>query len=69
MGLKCWIKVDNSSSVCADNKKKDILVLGEYPTDRLDDATITAEVKYSSDVTRSKMKKKSALQSICVLIE
>ena len=30
----------------ADNRKKDILVLGEDPTDRLDDTTITAETKY-----------------------
>ena len=48
----CWDKnviifgVDNSSSEHVDNKEKDILVLGEGPTQELDDTTITAEVKY-----------------------
>ena len=32
-----------SSSVHVDNKKKDILILGEGPTQRLDDTTMTAE--------------------------
>ena len=35
-----------SSSVHVDNKNKDILGLGEVPTHRLDDTTITAEAKY-----------------------
>ena len=35
--------VDMSSSVHIDNKKKDILILGESPTQGLDDATLTAE--------------------------
>ena len=34
--------VDMSSFVHADNKKKDILILGEGPTQRLDDTTLTA---------------------------
>ena len=42
----------------ADNRKKDILVLGEDPTDRLDDTTITAETKYSLNIANSKKKKK-----------
>ena len=42
-----------------DNRKKDILVLGEDPTDRLDDTTITAETKYSLDIANSKKKKNS----------
>ena len=32
-------------------KKKDILILGKSPTDGLDDATITAETKYSINFT------------------
>ena len=33
---------DNSSSMHADNRKNDILILGEVPTYELDDAKITA---------------------------
>ena len=36
-----------NSSVHADNKEKDILILGEGPTQRLDGTTMTAEKKYS----------------------
>ena len=39
--------VDMSSSVHAENKKKDILILGEGPTQGLDDTTLTAEKKNS----------------------
>ena len=39
-----------------DNKKKDILVLGEGPTQKLDDTTITAEAKYSINFSRSQRK-------------
>ena len=39
--------VDMSSSVHIDNKNKDILILGEGPTQILDDTTLTAEAKYS----------------------
>ena len=35
-----------SSSVCIDNKNKDILILGEGPTQGLDDTTLVAEAKY-----------------------
>ena len=45
--------VDISSSVHADNKKKDILVLVEGPTQGLYGITITAETKYSINCTRS----------------
>ena len=38
--------VNNSSSVHVNNKKKNILVLGEAPAQRLDATTITAEAKY-----------------------
>ena len=37
---------DMSSSVHVDNKEKDILTLGEEPTQGLDDTTFTAEAKY-----------------------
>ena len=36
-----------SSSVHVNNKEKDILILGEGPTQGLDDTTLTAEKKYS----------------------
>ena len=35
-------EVDVSSSVHVDNKAKDILLLGEGPTQGLDDTTLTA---------------------------
>ena len=38
---------DMSSSVQADNKDKEILILGEGLTQRLNDTTLTAEAKYS----------------------
>ena len=39
--------VDNSLSVHTSNRKNDILVLGESPTQGLDDTEITAEAIYS----------------------
>ena len=41
-----------SSSVYVDNKNKDILILGEGPTQGLDDTTLTAEAKYPTDFTQ-----------------
>ena len=45
-----------SFSIHVDNKKKDILILGEGPTQGLDDTALTAERKYSINfaVTRKK---------------
>ena len=48
--------VDNSSSVHIDIKKKDILILGEVSTQRLDDTTITAEATYSINLSRLQRK-------------
>ena len=48
--------VNNSSSVHIDNEKKDILVLGEIPTQRLDDNTIRVEAKYSINSSKSQRK-------------
>ena len=42
-----------SSSVYVDNKGKDILILGEGPTQGLDDTTMTAETKYPINFTQS----------------
>ena len=41
-----------SSSVHIDNKGKYILILGEGPTKRLDDTTLTEEAKYHIDFTQ-----------------
>ena len=49
-------EADMSSSVHVDNKKKDILILGEGPTQRLDDTTLTAEERYSINFTKSRKK-------------
>ena len=38
-------RADMSSFVHIDNKNKDILILGEGPTQGLDDTTLTAEAK------------------------
>ena len=44
-----------------DNKGKDILILGEGPTQRLDDTTLTAKAIY-----RIKFLKKILLKMICI---
>ena len=55
-------------------KKKDVLVLGECPTDGLDDATITTKAKYSIYFTKSKNKIclswcNNGSNSFCMLME
>ena len=45
-----------SSSVHIDNKKKDILILGERPTQGLNDTTLKAEAKFSINFSRSNRK-------------
>ena len=40
------------SSVRIDNKGKDILILGEGSTQRLNDITLTVEAKYPSNFTQ-----------------
>ena len=42
-----------SSSVSVDNNEKDILILGEGPTQRSDDTTLTADAKYPINFTQS----------------
>ena len=56
----------------ADNRKKDILIPGKSPMDRLDDTTITAEIEYSIisvnknfDLTYMTIK----IKVICLLME
>ena len=46
--------VDMSSSVHVDSTKTDVLILGEYSTQGLDDTTLTAETKYSINFTGSR---------------
>ena len=48
--------VPNSSSAHIDNKKKDVLILGKGPTQRLDDAMLTTEAQNSIDFSRSNRK-------------
>ena len=43
--------VDMSSSAHTDHKKKDILIIGEGPTQGLDGTTLTAEKNYSINFT------------------
>ena len=45
--------VDMSSSVHVDNKKKDILILGEGPMQGSDGTALTTEIKYSINFTVS----------------
>ena len=55
-----WVKntiilgVGNSSPVHINTKKKDVLVLGEGPTQGIDYTAITAEAKYSINFSRSR---------------
>ena len=51
--LSLFLDLINSSSIHVDNKKKDILVLGEGSTQRIDDSTIKSEVKYPIRFTES----------------
>ena len=50
--MEAWEKyvvifeADMRPSVYIDNKNKDILILDEGPTQRLDDTTLAAEAKY-----------------------
>ena len=47
-------EVDMSSSVHVDNKKEDISILGEGPTQGLNGTTLTAEKRYSVNFTLTK---------------
>ena len=52
-GKKChYLGADMSSSAHVDNKGKDILILGEVPTQELDDTTLTAKAKYPINFTQ-----------------
>ena len=53
-GKNVIFNVDNSSSKYKDNRKKDILVLSERPTDGLDNAAITAKAIYSLNIIKSR---------------
>ena len=46
--------VDNSSFAHAYGREKDILVFDDGRSDGLDDTTITADVKYSINITKSR---------------
>ena len=50
-----------SSCVHIDNKNKDILILGEGPTQGLDDTTRTAEAKYPINFTQPQPNKRFVL--------
>ena len=41
-----------NSSLHIDNKERDTLILGEGPTQELDDTTLTAEAKYAINFTQ-----------------
>ena len=46
------VGADMKSSVHVDNKNKNILILGEGPTQLLDETTLTAEAKYPTNFTQ-----------------
>ena len=62
-----FIGADMSSSVHIDSKRKDILSLGEGPTERLNNTTLTAETLYSINFSRSNRKFCLSLYYICPL--
>ena len=45
-----------SSYIHVDNKRKDILILGEGPKQKLDGTTLTAEKKYAINFTVNRKK-------------
>ena len=45
-----------SSSVHANNKNKNVLILGKRRTQGLDNTTLTVEAEYSTDFSRSERK-------------
>ena len=56
--MEAWEKnviiygADMSSFVHIDNKNKGVLILGDGPTQELDDTTLTAEAKYNINFTQ-----------------
>ena len=48
--------VDMTSSVHANNRDKDILILGKGQTQGLDNTTLTAKTEYSINFSRSQRK-------------
>ena len=58
---------DMNSSVDIDNKGKEILILGDRPTQRLDDTTLTAEAIYSLNFTQSNRKFSLSLHYLLML--
>ena len=51
--MSLFFELDKTSSMHIDNKRKCILILGEGPTQRLDDPALTAEAKYSFNLTEA----------------
>ena len=49
-------RVDNGFSAHADNRKKDILILGKGPADGLDETAIIAEAEYPINFTEKQGK-------------
>ena len=62
------VRVDFSSSVHIDNKGKDILLLGKWPTQQLNHI-LTAETQYSVNFTRAGIKVKLATVSYSLMLQ
>ena len=58
-----------SSSVHVDNKGKDILILGEGPTQGLDGTTFTGETKYPINFTQSGKKMEATNSYLLMLLQ
>ena len=54
--MPLFFGADTSSSVHANNKNKNILILGKGEAKELDNTTLTAEVEYSINFARSQRK-------------
>ena len=50
------------------SKKKDVLILGKGPTQELNYTTLTAETRYSFDVSRSFLPDNCNTTNICIEI-
>ena len=60
--------VDMSPSAYVNNKKKDVLILGKGPTQELNYTTLTAETRYSFNVSRSFIRDNCNTTNICIEI-
>ena len=63
--MPLFFGADMSSSVHIDHENKDIVSIGEKPMQLLDDATVSAEAKYSNNLNNLSRD----LYQVCTIME